>query len=362
MGGFHGKVLPSQNSVFREAGRPRLQLACAGPAAREVSSCAIEHDVMPVPIIGPLPVAEPQLSIVAARLERLTDPAAFFDPTRSRSECARGPERDHSPSPANPRGFGHELRWGLRAGARGVHHHRRSRRLGAHGLSRRSLGARGTRRNRCGLAIRDGSRVEMPAARRVGSRLLNPCSAGSESRCERRVERVGCTEPMSCNALRLEATDYDILQEVLVARLAAGWRVLEIPLLYRPTGVASKAHASLASAYFAPSGRSGSCAIRSRQPTMTSARTTARFPLQRYWQRRRFRHVIELIDGQGPCSTSDADRAGSSARCRGQRRARRPRRTSCGSRDGFGAARQRLGLRAAVCGRELPVRALLAGH
>ena len=36
------------------------------------------------------------------------------------------------------------------------------------------------------------------------------------------------------NALRLEATDYDILQEVLVRAYAAGWRVLEIPLRYAP--------------------------------------------------------------------------------------------------------------------------------
>ena len=65
-------------------------------------------------------------------------------------------------------------------------------------------------------------------------------------------------------------------------------------------------------------------------------------PLQRYWQRSRYRHIAELIGGQGPvldvgCGSSHII----GALPQGQRRARRAGRTSCGSRGGFTAPRVR---------------------
>ena len=72
----------------------------------------------------------------------------------------------------------------------------------------------------------DGSRVNMPAARTVGSRVLNSAF--------RRGLSVGVNDGSSAirlyrtsviNSLQLESTDYDILQEVLVRAHSAGWRV-----------------------------------------------------------------------------------------------------------------------------------------
>jgi hypothetical protein len=94
--------------------------------------------------------------------------------------------------------------------------------------------------------------LSIVVARRAGSRVLNTVfkrclslgvSDGSSAIRRYRTEVV--------NALRLEANNYDILQEVLVRAYAAGWRVLESPFQYPPNAaVPSKAHASLALAYF----------------------------------------------------------------------------------------------------------------
>lgn len=57
--------------------------------------------------------AEPQLSIVAARLERMADPAAFLNQLRCEVDALGIPSEIIAVFP-DPRGFGHELRTGLR--------------------------------------------------------------------------------------------------------------------------------------------------------------------------------------------------------------------------------------------------------
>ena len=63
--------------------------------------------------------AEPQLSIVAARLERLTDAAAFLTNLRREAD-ALGVPHEIIVVPPDPGGFGSELRAGLRQ-ARGAY-------------------------------------------------------------------------------------------------------------------------------------------------------------------------------------------------------------------------------------------------
>src|SRR5688572_25889011 len=62
---------------------------------------------------GPLSSADPRLSIVAARLERLTDPSPFLNQLRREVDALGIPSEVIAVSP-DPRGFGHELRAGLR--------------------------------------------------------------------------------------------------------------------------------------------------------------------------------------------------------------------------------------------------------
>jgi SAM-dependent methyltransferase len=103
------------------------------------------------------------------------------------------------------------------------------------------------------------------------------------------------------NALSLEAADYDILQEVLVRACAAGWRVLEIPLDYTPSAaVASKAHVPLAAAYLRTFWTLWKLRNSIAAADYDYRAHDSPIPLQRYWQRSRYRHIRDLIEGQGP--------------------------------------------------------------
>jgi SAM-dependent methyltransferase len=243
---------------------------------------------------------EPQLSIVAARLERLSNPAAFLTQLR-REVDALGVPSEIIAAPETG-GFGQALRAGLR------------RARGAYVItvdpdylgSMSFLADLWARRDAAEVVVAsryvDGSRVDMPAARRAGSRVLNAVF--------RRGLSLGVNDGSSAirlyrtdivNALRLEATDYDILQEVLVRAYAEGWRVLEIPLHYRPNpAVASKAHAGLAAAYLRTFWTLWKLRNSIAAADYDYRAHDSAIPLQRYWQRSRYRHITELIAGQGP--------------------------------------------------------------
>ncbi len=245
--------------------------------------------------------AEPQLSIVAARLQRLSDPARFVHQLQ-REVDALGVSSEIISVPGDPRGFGWELREGLRQ-ARAPYVITVDPDFSGRMTFLADLWAR---RNDAEVIVAsryvEGSRINMPAARTIGSRILNSAF--------RRGLSVGVNDGSSAirlyrtsvvDSLQLESTDYDILQEVLVRAHSAGWRVLEIPLDYTPNAeVASKAHAALASAYLRTF-----WSLWKLRNSIAAADYDYRahdspIPLQRYWQRSRFRYISELIDGQGP--------------------------------------------------------------
>ena len=230
----------------------------------------------------------------------MTDPAAFLTSLR-REVDALGVPSEIVVVPNDPRGFGHELRAGLRQ-ARGAYIITVDPDFSG---PMTFLGDLWARRHDAEIIVAsryvEGSRAAMPAMRRAGSRVLNAVF--------RRALSLGVNDGSSAirlyradvvNALRLEAAGYDILQEVLVRAYADGWRVLEIPLHYRPNpAVASKADAALAVAYLRTfwtlwklrnSIAAADYDYRAHDSTIW---------LQRYWQRSRYRHIRELIDGQG---------------------------------------------------------------
>ena len=92
----------------------------------------------------------------------------------------------------------------------------------------------------------------------------------------------------SIRSLGHEASDYDVLQEVLVRAYVEGWRVRKFRLHYRPSpGVRGKRHARLARAY----ARTFRDLWRLRNSIAAAdydyrAHDSA-IPLQRYWQRTR---------------------------------------------------------------------------
>lgn len=99
-----------------------------------------------------------------------------------------------------------------------------------------------------------------------------------------------------------DGRDFDILQEILVRALAEGWRIQEVPFAYAPRKHGSS-HARLFKFGLAYLRRFWSL-WRLRNSILAGdyddrAHDSAIW-LQRYWQRRRYQHVTELIDGQGP--------------------------------------------------------------
>jgi dolichol-phosphate mannosyltransferase len=97
------------------------------------------------------------------------------------------------------------------------------------------------------------------------------------------------------------ARDFDVLQEILVRAHAEGWRVAEVPFVYKPR-IHGSSHARVL--------KFGLAYIRTfwslwgLRNSIVAADYDDRaydsaIPLQRYWQRSRYRHVTALIDGHG---------------------------------------------------------------
>jgi SAM-dependent methyltransferase len=243
---------------------------------------------------------DPELSIVVLRLERMPDPAAFLTQLRGEVDALAIPAEIIT-VPGERQGFGHELRAGLWQ-ARGPYVITVDPDFMGPMTFLADLWAR---RHDAEVIVASryvaGSRVSMPAARHAGSRVLNAVF--------RRGLSLGIRDGSSAlrlyrtdvvRDLKLEATDYDILQEVLVRAYAAGWRVLEMPLHYRPNpAVASKAHAALAAAYFRTFWTLWKLRNSIAAADYDYRAHDSAIPLQRYWQRSRYRHILELIDGQG---------------------------------------------------------------
>lgn len=100
---------------------------------------------------------------------------------------------------------------------------------------------------------------------------------------------------------QLTGTKYDVLPEMLARALAAGWTVREVPVAIdlRSTPRSVRPFIQQVAAYV----RTFAVLWRLRN-SIEAADYDARaydsiIPLQRYWQRSRYRHVTDLIDGQG---------------------------------------------------------------
>lgn len=147
-----------------------------------------------------------------------------------------------------------------------------------------------------------GGQARMPATRYALSRLLNS------------FFRVGLDVPIRdlSSGFRLykrsvlrehnyTATDFDILQQIIMTAYAQGWHVQEVPFTYEPREHGSS-HARI--------WRVGRACLgtfwqmwKLRNSILAAdyddRAHDSRIPMQRYWQRQRFRHVTELVAGQG---------------------------------------------------------------
>ena len=147
-----------------------------------------------------------------------------------------------------------------------------------------------------------GGTARMPKGRRVLSRILNSAF------------RVGISMPVHdlssgfrlyrSGALSLDSLvgrDFDLLEEILVKAYCEGWKVQEIPFDYMP-----REHGSSTARTF----RLGRAYLRAYLPLWKLRNSVAAadyddraydsvIPLQRYWQRERYRIATELMAGEG---------------------------------------------------------------
>ena len=145
-----------------------------------------------------------------------------------------------------------------------------------------------------------GGAAEMPRWRSILSRILNitfrrglSLPVQDLSSGFRLYKRAALME------LTLKATDFDVLEEILIRALAAGFRVHEVPFRYKAR-IAGRSHAQLIR--FGQSYLRTFLAMWRLRNSIASSDYDARaydsvIPLQRYWQRRRHRVITRRVNG-----------------------------------------------------------------
>ena len=148
-----------------------------------------------------------------------------------------------------------------------------------------------------------GGEARMPPVRRLLSRVLNLVFGRGLSLGVRDLSSgMRIYRAPAVRALRELPPHLDVLQAILVQVYAEGWSVAETPVRYAPLpGGRSHARAWRFAADYART----FWRLWKLRNSIECADYDARahdsvIPLQRYWQRSRFRHVTELIAGQGP--------------------------------------------------------------
>lgn len=147
-----------------------------------------------------------------------------------------------------------------------------------------------------------GGRAEMPRSRRLLSRILNVAFRRGLSLDVRDLSsgfRLYRAEIIRQQALT--ARDFDILQQILVKVFAEGWTIREVPFAYARRALGSS-HAKLI-AFGRAYARTFFSLWQLRNSILAAdyddrAHDGAIW-LQRYWQRQRYKHVTELIAGEG---------------------------------------------------------------
>lgn len=148
-----------------------------------------------------------------------------------------------------------------------------------------------------------GGGAKMPFGRYVLSRTLNT------------IFRIGLDLPIRdlSSGFRLykldvvrehppKAYDFDSLQETLLRAFAEGWRAKEVPFFYVPRehGTSNARVFKFGLAYLRTFGSLWKLRNSIRCADYDDRAYDSRIPLQRYWQRKRFTHITELIRNEGP--------------------------------------------------------------
>lgn len=148
-----------------------------------------------------------------------------------------------------------------------------------------------------------GGSTNLPLGRKLLSRVLNTFLGRALGlRVRDMSSGFRLIRADMARQLTLGARDFNVLQEFLVRAYAQGWRVKEVPFRCAPRG-AGTSNAQVV--------KFGIGYLRAFWPLFKVRNSIAAADyddrsfdspiyLQRYWQRRRCQHVIELIAGEGP--------------------------------------------------------------
>ena len=145
-----------------------------------------------------------------------------------------------------------------------------------------------------------GAYAAMPLSRRIASRMLNgiyrstlalpyrDLSSGFRMYRRKVLDDIG----------PVNATGLDSLQEVIAKAFAQGWRIQEVPLYYpQSRRWASGRFAELGAGYLRTFGRMFSLRNSVKAADYDHRAFDSWIPLQRYWQRARFRVIRGMVDG-----------------------------------------------------------------
>jgi len=147
----------------------------------------------------------------------------------------------------------------------------------------------------------ENATVREPALRHGLSRALNRMFGRGLSLGVRDLSSATRLVRRKTLAARYDARGFDILQELLVRAYADGWRVVEVPIDYEPghPGAAYPRAFGVGADYV----RRFWALWKLRNSILAAdyddrAHDSAIW-LQRYWQRQRFKHITELVKGEG---------------------------------------------------------------
>lgn len=147
----------------------------------------------------------------------------------------------------------------------------------------------------------DGGRADMPLARRIFSRILNRAlQRGLSLRLADLSSGFRLYRHSVLTSLPLQATGFDLLQEILIRIAAEGYRIHEVPFRYRGNRSGSRRWLTR----FAISHLKTFGAMWKLRNSIASGDYDARaydsiVPLQRYWQRRRYQVITRMAADAG---------------------------------------------------------------